>query len=271
MNTLLTLLFECLTISTLTYLYLHKKTRISLKFLYIDNLIVIILSFSTSYLIYRLIPENYFWLLFIIAPIMVVGFAFSLTMVRFWRTPNRKIKATEHELISPADGNILYIKKVEKGEVPISIKKGLEAKLAEITQTDILETPCWLIGINMTPFDVHKNCSPIKGIILLNKHISGKFLSLKEPKAIVENERNTLVIKNDKMTIGIVQTASKLVRRIDSYVEEGNTIEKGEWFGMIRFGSQVDLIIPASCEIKVKIGQQIFAKTTIIASNIKTF
>ncbi len=266
MNTLMIFLFESLILSTLTYLYLHKKTRISLKFLYLDNLMVVALTMLICYLLSKIIPVDYHWVLFLVIPALVLGIAFGLTMIRFWRTPNRKIKANASELISPADGNVLYIKKVEKGEVPVSIKKGLEAKLDEITQTDILETPCWLIGINMTPFDVHKNCSPIEGKIVLNKHISGKFLSLKEPKAIVENERNTLVVKNDDMTIGIVQTASKLVRRIDSYVKEGNAIEKGEWFGMIRFGSQVDLIIPASCKVNVEIGQQIYAKSTIIAS-----
>lgn len=265
MNVLILLLIECLVLSTLTYLYLHKKTRISLKFLYIDNPVVVFLSFGSLFILKGLIIENFEWILFLISPVLVLGFAFTLTMVRFWRTPNRKIIANKNELISPADGNILYIKKIEKGEVPISIKKGLEAKLDEISQTDLLQTPCWLIGINMTPFDVHKNCSPVAGKIILNKHIPGKFLSLKEPKALIENERNTLVVQNDKMTIGIVQTASKLVRRIDSYVKEGNPIEKGEWFGMIRFGSQVDLIIPASCEVKVKIGQQIYAKTTVIA------
>ena len=259
-------LIEILILSTLTYLYLHKKTRISLKFLYIDNLLVVILTTLICHLVSKIIATEYNWILILVIPILVLGIAFGLTMIRFWRTPNRKIKANDNELISPADGNILYIKKVEKGEIPISIKKGLEAKLNEITQTDILKTPCWLIGINMTPFDVHKNCSPIKGKIILNKHIAGKFLSLKEPKAIIENERNTLVVKNDDMSIGIVQTASKLVRRIDSYVKLGDTIEKGQWFGMIRFGSQVDLIIPASCQVNVELGQQIYAKSTIIAS-----
>lgn len=267
MNSLIIFFFESLTLSTLTYLYLHKKTRISLKFLYIDNLIVVFLAVCILLVLQNLIPENYKWHLLLIIPILVLGCAFVLTMIRFWRTPNRKIIAKENELISPADGNVLYIKKVETGEIPISIKEGLEAKLEEISQTDLLEAPCWLIGINMTPFDVHKNCSPTHGEIVLNKHISGKFLSLKEPKALIENERNTLVVKNREMTIGIVQTASKLVRRIDSYVKVGNLIEKGEWFGMIRFGSQVDLIIPATCEVNVKIGQQIYAKTTIIASH----
>lgn len=266
MNTLLIFILSSLGLSTLTYLYLHKKTRISLKFLYIDNLMVVLLTTALCFSIYKMLPEDYNWLSFILIPFIVLGFAFGLTMVRFWRTPNRKISAKDNELISPADGNILYIKKIEKGEVPVSIKKGLEAKLDEITQTDILKGPCWLIGINMTPFDVHKNCAPIEGKIILNKHIEGKFLSLKEPKAIIENERNTLVIKNDHMTIGIVQTASKLVRRIDSYVEQGNTIKRGEWFGMIRFGSQVDLIIPEYCDVHVELGQQIYAKSTIIAS-----
>jgi len=267
MNSLIFFLIESFVISSLTYIYLHKKTRISLKFLYIDNLIVVLFTFISFLIIKNLISQNFHFLLFVICPILVLGFAFSLTMIRFWRTPNRKIIAKDNELISPADGNVLYIKKIEKGEVPISIKNGLKANLVEITQTDILQTPCWLIGINMTPFDVHKNCAPIEGKIILNKHISGKFLSLKEPKAIIENERNTLVIRNEKMTIGVVQTASKLVRRIDSYVNVGDVIKKGHWFGMIRFGSQVDLIIPVSCKVHIKLGQQIFAKSTIIASN----
>ena len=68
------------------------------------------------------------------------------------------------------------------------------------------------------------------------------------------------------MTVGIVQTASKLVRRIDSYVNEGDAITRGTWFGMIRFGSQVDLIIPATCEVAVNLGDQIYAMKTVIAT-----
>ena len=271
MNSLILFLIISFVISTLTYLYLSKKTRISLKFLYIDNLFVIFLTIVSYLIINEMISQNYQWILFVISPILVLGFAFSLTMIRFWRTPNRKVNAKNHELVPPADGNVIYIKRIDKSEVPISVKKGLKARLDEITQTDLLLTPCWLIGINMTPFDVHKNCAPIEGEIIMNKHISGKFLSLKEPKAILENERNTLVIKNGNIIVGLVQTASKLVRRIDSYVKEGDNINKGQWFGMIRFGSQVDLIIPASFEVNVELGQQIFAKSTIIASNKRLF
>lgn len=266
MNIQLLLFLESLIISTLVYLYLHKKTRIRLKFLYIDNLIAALLSSLLLIVLLKVLNSDWHWSLYMLTPALVLGFAFALTMIRFWRTPNRKITANDNELVSPADGNVIYIKKIEQGEIPVSIKKGLEAKIEEITQTDVLQTPCWLIGVNMTPFDVHKNCAPLSGRIVLNKHIDGKFLSLKEPKAVLENERNTLVVENDKMTIGIVQTASKLVRRIDSYVNEGEDIKKGDWFGMIRFGSQVDLIIPAFCDVKVSLGEQIFAKTTIVAT-----
>jgi len=266
-STLVIFFLESLLISSITYIYLHKKTRISLNYLYKDNVIVILLAFLLSYLIFSVIPFEYSWLLYIIIPFVTVGFAFGLTMVRFWRTPKRKVKAKENELVSPADGNVIYIKKIESGEIPVSIKKGLKAKLNEITETDLIETPCWLIGINMTPFDVHKNCAPISGKVILNKHISGKYLSLKYPKAILENERNTLVIKNDKMVIGVVQTASKLVRRIDSYVEAGQKLNQGEWFGMIRFGSQVDVIIPQHLKINVRLGEQVYAIKTIIATD----
>ena len=266
MNTLLTLFIATLAISSMTYLYLHKKTRISLKFLYIDNIIVILIACSFLFIVGKFLPIGYNWVLYLISPVLVLGFAFGLTMIRFWRTPNRKIRALDNELVSPADGNILYIKKIEKGEVPVSIKRGLKASIDEITQTNLLDAPCWLIGINMTPFDVHKNCSPIAGEVILNKHIDGKFLSLKEPDALLKNERNTLVVKNKKMTVGIVQTASKLVRRIDSYVSVGENLVKGQWFGMIRFGSQVDLIIPSDCTVNVTVGDQIYAKKTIIAT-----
>ncbi len=265
MNTLSLFFIESAVVGTLVYLYLHKKTRISLKFLYQDNIVAILLSVGLYLGMAMLIPENWHWIFYILAPGFVLGFAFILTMIRFWRTPNRKITAAEKEFISPADGNIIYVSKIEKGEVPLSVKKGLEASLDEVTQTDLLETPCWLIGINMTPFDVHKNLSPIDGKVILNKHINGEFLSLKDPMALARNERNTLVVQNDEMTVGIVQTASRLVKRIDSYVKEGDTIKRGQWFGMIRFGSQVDVIIPQSYNPSVEIGEQVYAGKSIIA------
>ncbi len=261
----LLLILEALLCSTLLYLYLHKKTRISLRYLFIDNVGVILCSLLLVALLARVLPDGWEAINFLVLPAIVVGIAFTFTMIRFWRTPRRDIRARSNEIVSPADGNVIYITRVEAGEIPVSIKGHRYSRLEELTKTDILDKPCWLVGINMTPFDVHKNCAPIDGKILLNRHFDGSFLSLKEPKALTENERNTYVIGNDSLKVGIVQIASRLVRRIDTYVREGTDIHKGDWLGMIRFGSQVDVILPLDCEIQVELKQQIYAGTTILA------
>lgn len=263
------LLLESAVVSTLLYLYLHKKTRISLKFLFLDNVGVILLSALLSWGLGRLLIDDWQWVAYVLNPGFVVGVAFAFTMIRFWRTPRRKIVAGPDEIVSPADGNVIYITRVEAGEVPVSIKGKRFSRLEELTKTDLLDKPCWLVGINMTPFDVHKNCAPIDGQILLNRHFDGKFLSLKEAQALTENERNTYVIGNDQLKVGIVQIASRLVRRIDSYVKEGAGVSKGDWLGMIRFGSQVDVILPIDFEVNVKLKDQIYAGETILAKKKK--
>ena len=161
-----------------------------------DNLLVTVISFLAAVLVFYLSSSiNNFGLQFIMAlivgEIFVVAVGYTVTMIRFWRTPIRKVTAKENEIVSPADGNVIYIKRIEPNETPISIKNGMINEIMELTKTDLLSSPCWLIGINMTPWDVHKNCSPIDGKIILNKHTDGSFLSLKNFNAITRNERNT--------------------------------------------------------------------------------
>ena len=259
------LLLETALVSSLLYYYLHTKTRISLKFLYLDNVGVILLAGLLAVLWQQWMPAGWQWTAFLLAPALVVGIAFAFTMIRFWRTPRRKIKAAKGEIVSPADGNVIYITRIEAGDVPVSIKGNRYSRLEELTKTDLLDRPCWLVGINMTPFDVHKNCAPIDGKVVLNQHFDGKFLSLKEGEALAENERNTYVIQNPQLKVGVVQIASRLVRRIDSYVQTGADLQQGDWLGMIRFGSQVDVILPIDYEINVQLKDQIYAGTTILA------
>lgn len=249
--------------STLGYLYLHRKTHIRLSFLYKDNLLNAIVSASATLAIYHSSGSLILSLLALIVllPVCCIG----ISALRFYRVPLRKVNKTPDGIVSPADGNIIYIKRIERGEVPIAVKNGKRATLTEFTNTGILDYPCWLIGINMTPFDVHKNCAPVDGKIVLNKHFDGEYLSLKHEDALSRNERNTIVIDNEKGKVGVVQTASRLVRRIVTYKSEGELLSKGDWFGMIKFGSQVDLIIPASCHVNVELKQQVYAKKTLIA------
>ena len=254
-----------LIISTLLYLYIRKKTGIRTRYIFIDNPVVFMLSSCIAITLYLnafrhlLIPS------LIAVLIMIPFFTLSLTMIRFWRTPARKSNAKELDIISPADGKIIYIKQIHAQEEPISVKNGKISRLFELTKTNLLKQPCWLIGINMTPFDVHKNAAPISGKIILSQHFRGKFLSLKSAGSESENERHTIVIQRDNQYIGVVQIASRLVRRIDTYIKEGDFIERGKWYGMIRLGSQVDIIIPEIYLLNVGLMEQVYAGKTVLA------
>jgi phosphatidylserine decarboxylase len=196
---------------------------------------------------------------------MIPVFVLTLTMIRFWHAPSRQCDADDSDIVSPADGKIIYIKKLTEREEPLSLKDGKISRLTELTKTDLLSTPCWLLGINMTPFDVHKNSAPVSGKIVFSKHLSGKFLSLKSALSESENERHTIVIQRNNLYIGVIQIASRLIRRIDTYIKEGDSIERGKWYGMIRLGSQVDIIFPGNYKPVINLMQQVYAGKTIIA------
>ena len=103
---------------------------------------------------------------------------------------------------------------------------------------------------------------------MILKHIKGKFFSLKKEESILQNERVLMDIKNDDLMIGIVQIASRLVRRIISYLREGESVEMGQRVGMIKFGSQVDVVLPNldGLEVQVTVGQELKAGVSIIAN-----
>ncbi len=254
------LLIYSLAISTAFYYWLRIKTHMQASLLLLDNVLVGLLAFCFSYLIIGFSFPS-----LVVIPLSIPALSFVLIQLRFWRTPRRKITALPNEIVSPADGNIIYIKRIDNEDKLISIKNGSVSELSEITQSELIRKPCWQIGINMTPFDVHKNCSPISGTILLSKHIIGKFHSLKDYLSMTENERHTYVIKNEMCQVGVIQIASKRVKRIDSYVNQGDLVKQGEWLGMIRFGSQVDVFLPIEARIKVDLKQQTYAAKTILA------
>lgn len=228
--------------------------------LVVDNVVVILVSL----LILCFVPLSHA-LKYLIGLVMIPVLIFAGIHLRFWRSPKRKFSADPKDIVSPADGRVIYINRIAKYAEITSVKKGRISVLTELTSAELSPIPCWHIGINMTPFDVHKNCSPISGKIKLSKHNSGKFLSLKNPSAVHENERHTYVIENDNDRVAVVQIASRRVRRIDSYKKEGDLVGKGEWLGMIRFGSQVDVFLPIDCKLLIREGQQVYAASSVIA------
>jgi phosphatidylserine decarboxylase len=203
----------------------------------------------------------------IIEIILIILMAFLVIMARFYRDPERYPLETKNVIIAPADGRIVYVNRVEKGSSLISTKGSRKFKLEEITATSLLADATFLIGIDMNLLDVHINRSPIAGKAILQKHIKGRFMSLRKEESETLNERVSTVIDNGTFKVGVIQIASRLVRRIVSYIREGDSVEIGQRIGAIIFGSQVDVAIPEleNLRIEVKPGDKMKAGVSIIA------
>ena len=250
----------------LIFLLTYKKCKFPKICFYREALIIGCISSAAG--IFLKIYDYVFYLS--LAGFSIIFFL-SFTGVVLWsflRDPKREFSGAEDLVISPADGRIIYIRKVDKGSIPVSIKGKSNILLEEIAKTDLFNKDSVIIGITMSLLDVHVNRAPISGEVILQKHAEGKFLSLKLADSDTQNERNIIVMKNQKCLIGIVQIASKRVRRILSFVNEGQNVKRGDKIGKIMFGSQVDVILPANCDLLIKEGMRVYAGSSAIAKII---
>jgi phosphatidylserine decarboxylase len=181
------------------------------------------------------------------APLWAAFLFFLITafIVWFFRNPERKAPPGEKFVISPADGKVIKIEYVQDHEI-------LAGRYRKIS-------------IFMNVFSVHVNRIPCAGHIETIRYYEGKFFSANLDKASSDNERNGLVIRmDDGRTMGMIQIAGLVARRIVCWVNEGMTVEKGERFGLIRFGSRVDVLLPADTTMLVKVGDKVRAGETPI-------
>nr|WP_321411742.1 phosphatidylserine decarboxylase [uncultured Carboxylicivirga sp.] len=227
-------------------------------------------------------------ILFVILSLVVVLFI----VWRFWfffRNPNRTIQYDENNILSPADGFIVYIRKVIPGEDIFANKKGRKILLDEIMFLDdkeFLSHEGWLIGICMGPFNVHYNRAPIGGYFTKIKHdfpstlkgnktmfpaLQNMFFNLQPYYEgcdyIVSNERASYVISNHRLKLYVTQIADNWIRKIITFRNK-EEIKQGDVFGLIKMGSQVDLFIldqDNTIEILVNERQKVRAGTTILA------
>ncbi|HQH24768.1 MAG TPA: phosphatidylserine decarboxylase [Bacteroidales bacterium] len=253
-------------LSTALFVFWIVKGGFNRKFLYTDNVWLASAASVLNIISYSFIDMP-LWLAtpFISGFIIILLFT-VLFFYRFFRNPHRIIPGDQNDIVSGADGRIIYIKELEKDQIPVTVKKLRIADLSEITKTNILKRPCYLIGIAMTLFDVHVNRSPIDGKIVLVKHTDGTAIGLNTPVSTITNERNTVVIeREDGVIAGVVQIAARGVRRCIIMKKPGDIVERGSIIGKIRWGSQFDMIIPRNCEIKIREGEQVYAGSTIIA------
>ncbi len=162
----------------------------------------------------------------------------------FFRNPKRKIPADESLIVSPADGTVQDV--------------------VHIDEDDFIHSPCNKIIIFLSVFDVHVNRSPIAGEIKVQKYICGRFRPAYKDSVGFENERHLIGIENDKLRVTVTQIAGILARRIVSYVTLEDTLEKGELYGLIRFGSCTEIVMPDNVEVLVKKGQKVRGGETIV-------
>lgn len=184
----------------------------------------------------------------------------------FFRDPERKPPEQNNVILAPADGNVRYVKEIKNGIIPFSTKHQRNYRLGDVTKTELLKDGSYLIGVEMHILNVHVNRAPVSGKIIMQQPSKGRFLSLRNIQSVFQNERVTTVIDQGMFQIGVVQIASRLVRRIVSYHQEGDRIQKGQRIGMIKFGSQVDVVIPKlkGLEILVRKGEAVKAGETIL-------
>jgi phosphatidylserine decarboxylase len=204
----------------------------------------------------------------------------------FFRNPPRSIPVEGSGILSPADGTVVYVKEVSPNEEVLTIKQGLKATLNDIVKEDV-SRPKILIGIFMSPFNVHFNRAPVSGPVQFIHHYPAqrgnacmaamhlrtilKWLPLyRNSTHIVGNERTVTKIDGEyrekPLSCYVVQIAAKSVAGIDSYVDQGERVKAGQIFGMIRIGSQVDLLVTPQEGMKIKVcpGTKVRAGETVL-------
>jgi phosphatidylserine decarboxylase len=182
----------------------------------------------------------------------------TLGVLAFFRDPERVTPRDDSMIVAPADGLVTLIRTVTPPREMTADDGSGQPALADV--------PVTRISIFMSVFDVHVNRTPIGGTIRRVVYIPGRFLNADLDKASEENERQHFVVeRGDGVRVGFTQIAGLVARRIVPFVKAGDIVAVGQRVGLIRFGSRVDVYLPAGTEPRVLIGQRIVAGETVLA------
>ena len=215
---------------------IHKE---GFKSIVIAGLIFLIVNLASFFFI----SFNYPLLTLII---FIVTLGLFLFIVSFFRVPDRKLVTGENVVVAPADGKVVVIE--------------------ETFDEEYFEDKRLQISIFMSPANVHQNRSPITGEVVYSTYHKGKYLVAWHPKSSTENERHSVVIKNNKAEILVKQIAGALAKRIINYLREGQVIQQSAEFGFIKFGSRVDVLLPPGTKVNVKLNQVVKGGITVLAT-----
>ena len=168
----------------------------------------------------------------------VIPLVLACYFTYFFRNPSRDIPMDEKLIVSPADGTVQDV--------------------VELAEDEFVKGPCKKIIIFLSVFNVHVNRSPIAGEIKCQKYVCGRFRPACKDEVGFENERHMLGIENEKgFRVTVTQIAGILARRIVSWVTLDDNMEKGQVYGLIKFGSCTELVVPESVEVLVKKGDKV--------------
>jgi phosphatidylserine decarboxylase len=173
-----------------------------------------------------------------IAPVLLAAF-----FLWFFRDPERTIPTGSGLIVSPGDGLV--------------------------TETASIQTPQGprqRVSIFLSVFDVHVNRSPIGGVLTSVRYQKGQYLNAMNPDSADQNEQNIVTVRGEGMEVTFKQIAGLLARRIVFNLSEGETVERGQRVGLIKFGSRVNVIVPAEADLRVKKGQRVKGGSSVLAS-----
>jgi phosphatidylserine decarboxylase len=178
--------------------------------------------------------------------VFVITLALLLFLISFFRIPKRVLTINDNCIVAPADGKVVVIE--------------------ETTDVEYFKDKRLQVSIFMSPANVHVNLNPMSGEVVYNQYHKGKYLVAWDPKSSTDNERHSVVIKNNGREVLVKQIAGALAKRIVNYLQVGQQVKQSEEMGFIKFGSRVDMLLPPGTTINVQLNQVVQGGVTIVAS-----
>ena len=208
-------------------------------------------SIAIATLIFGALNVSMFWffsasLMWLCVTVFFATLILLLFIVSFFRIPDRALTIDTKSIIAPADGKVVVIE--------------------ETTDEEYFHDKRLQVSIFMSPANVHVNRVPMTGEVVYNQYHKGKYLVAWNPKSSTENERHSVVIKNDNTIILVKQIAGAVAKRIVNYLEKGQKVEQAKEMGFIKFGSRVDLLLPPGTKINIQLNEVVKGGVTVIAT-----
>jgi len=195
-------------------------------------------------LLLYILSSNYFSII-TTKVILIISIFVLLSTLYFFRIIKRKFNRNKNVVYAPCDGKIVVIEDTLENEYYNKIKLQ--------------------VSIFMSPLNMHNNLYPLEGEVKYKKYHPGKFLFAWNPKSSTDNERSTIVIENNKISILVRQIAGALARRIITYGKINENVKSCDELGFIKFGSRVDLFLPKNTKLNIKLNDKVIGGKTVIA------